>query len=276
MVAYRPKVPSLLWRVRELEAQPHSIVAYAREYPPGHLVERHHHERAQLIYASKGIMRVDTPRGIWVLPPMRAIWVPPEVEHEIRTQSTVCLRTLLIRPGLRTSLPRDCCVVDVSLLLRELILRTVALGQTEPPSTPSVHLVEVILDEIKEVKALPLHIPMPSDARALKICHGILENPADGRTCSQWGTSVGASARTLERLFQKETTINFSSWRRHVRLLAALTRLAEGAPVATVALDLGYESPSAFTAMFKRTLGRPPSEFFRNQQLTNETTAIAS
>jgi AraC-like DNA-binding protein len=255
-----------MYRIRELEDQPYPIVAFGRDYPSGHLVERHSHLRAQLIYASVGIMRVDTPAGIWVVPPMRAIWVPPLAPHEIRATSNVSLRTLLLQPNLKEGLPRDCSVIDVSTLLRELILRMIALFEAEPPSAPSPHLVELILSEIREIAALPLHVPMPEDLRARRICQGILQNPSDSRTSAQWGANVGASARTLERVFQKETGFSFGSWRRQARLLAAMTRLAAGAPIANVAMDLGYESPSAFAAMFKRVLGQPPSQFFQQQQ----------
>ncbi|HNP37818.1 MAG TPA: helix-turn-helix transcriptional regulator [Woeseiaceae bacterium] len=262
MTAYAPKIPSILSRVRELEARPEPIVAFAREYPTGHLVERHRHERAQLIYASHGVMRVDTAVRIWVVPPLRAIWMPPGIDHEIRASSTVCLRTLFIHPDLRSSLPQDCCVIEISPLLRELILRMVTLAESKQHKGSLVHLVELILGEIREIPGLSLHIPMPADQRALRVCKSILDNPADGRTCAQWGASVGASARTLERLFQNEAGISFGAWRRQVRLLAALTGLAAKIPVANVASDLGYESASAFSAMFKRTLGCPPSQFF--------------
>ena len=260
MMLYTPKVPTV--HLEELEAQPDAIVAFGREYPSGHLVERHQHERAQLIYASRGVMRVDTPVGIWVVPPMRAIWVPPSVDHEIRTSSMVHLRTIFIRPGLRDSLPRECCVVEVSPLLRELILRMVALASSNESLSARMHMNELILDEIREVRILPMHIPLPSDARLLRVCRSILQYPADNRTSSQWGATVGASSRTLERLFQRETGASFRVWRQQVRLLAALSRLAAQDPISVVALDLGYQSPSAFTAMFKRTLGCPPREFF--------------
>lgn len=262
MTAYLPKIPSILHKVRELEEQPDPVVAFGREYPSGHLIESHRHERAQLIYASKGIMRVDTPSGIWVVPPMRAIWVPPAVDHEIRASSAVHMRTLFLRPGLRESLPRECCVVEVSPLLRELILRMVELAQSDTTDDAAVHMTELILGEIRAVRVLPMHIPMPSDARLLRICRSILQNPADTRTCSQWGASVGACRRTLERLFQRETGTSFRNWRQQVRLIAALNRIAAEDPISVVALDLGYQSPSAFTAMFKRTLGCPPREFF--------------
>lgn len=259
---YMPKVPSVLYKVRELEAQPQPVVAFSREYPSGHLIERHHHQRAQLIYASKGIMRVDTSSGIWVVPPMRAIWVPPAVDHEIRASSMVHMRTLFLRPGLRESLPTECCVVEVSPLLRELILRMVKLGNDGAESRAVLHMIELILDEIRAVRVLPMQIPMPVDQRLLRICRGILQSPSDTRTCAEWGSTVGASSRTLERLFVRETGTGFRVWRQQVRLLAALSRLATHDPISAVALDLGYQSPSAFTAMFKRAFGCPPREFF--------------
>ncbi len=260
---YTTKIPSILYRVRELEDQPQPIVGFGRDYPSRHLVESHCHGRAQLIYASSGIMRVDTPSGVWVVPPMRGIWVPASVPHEVRAISSVSLRTLLLRPNEQAGLPTECCVIEVSPLLKELILRMIALGQTQPCVAPSPALIEVIYSEIREITALPLHIPMPMDTRARRICQGILHNPSDGKTSAQWGANVGASARTLERLFQKETGISFGSWRRQARLLVAMSQLASGNSVANVALDLGYQSPSAFTAMFKRVLGHPPSLFFQ-------------
>lgn len=262
MRPYAPRVPAMFEEVRQLERQPHPIVAFHRHYPDRHLIERHRHDRAQLTYALRGILRVDTADGIWVVPPMHALWIPPGVEHELRTSSPVALRTLFIRPGLRASLPGICAVVEVSPLLRELILRMVSLTEEQQLNGAGVHLIELILDEIHAVETLPLHVPMPIDTRALRICQGILLDPSDGKTCAEWGTSVGASSRTLERLFQKETGLSFGTWRRQARLLAALGRLADRTPVSTVAYDLGYESASAFTAMFRRTLGRSPSEFF--------------
>lgn len=257
MLDHMPKIASEFDCATELERRSEPVVPLACDYPIGHVVERHQHARAQIIFASSGILRVDTPNDIWVVPPMCAIWMPAGEDHELRASSAVCLRTLFIDPQLRDSLPARPCVIQVSPLLRELILRI-----TESAAEVSPAMVELVLDEVREIRVLPLRVPMPADSRALRICHSLVSNPADPRTCSQWGVSVGASSRTLERLFQKETGLSFGAWRRQARLLAALSRLAADSPIASVALDLGYESPSAFTAMFKRTLGRPPSEYF--------------
>jgi AraC-like DNA-binding protein len=238
------------------------ITSLAGALPSGYYIRRHHHDRGQLIFASSGVMRIVTPDGIWVVPPMRAVWVPSGVEHEVRISSAVQLRTLLIDPRVKTSLPTRCCVIEVSPLLRELITRASDLGDEMSRVDVGWHLVALILDEMKVFSALPLQVPMPSDPRLVRICRGILEQPSDRKTCAQWGLIVGASARTLERRFYTETGISFGAWRRHVRLLAALDQLATNTPIANIAVDLGYRSASAFTVMFKRALGHRPSHFF--------------
>lgn len=263
MSPFVAKVPSLLPQLQErIQCERSAIVTFEREFPRGHLIESHQHARAQLIYAVQGMMRIDTPLGIWVVPPMRAVWVPAGVEHEIRASTTLQLRTLFISPRPHHAAPEQCHVVEVSRLLRELILRLVELGPDVGSAPALAAMLDLLMFEINAFKALPLHVPMPVDARLLKICHRILEDPSNGKTCEQWGFEVGASSRTLERLFLRETSMSFGAWRRHVRLLTALDHLATGTPITNVALDLGYQSPSAFTAMFKRTLGRLPSEIY--------------
>jgi AraC-like DNA-binding protein len=90
----------------------------------------------------------------------------------------------------------------------------------------------------------------------------VLADPADRRTLAAWARPAGASVRTLARLFTRETGMGFRGWRQQVRLLRALERLAAGEAVTTVALDLGYDSPSAFVAMFRRALGTTPGRYF--------------
>ncbi len=260
MNLFSEKIESLLPLVQSrLDSEPSTIVTFEREYPAGHLMQCHRHVRAQLIYAVQGVMRIDTAEGIWVVPPLRAVWVPAGVDHEVRALTALQLRTLYINPD-ASAVPGKCCVVEVSPLLRELILRLVKLGAEGRPVDPA--MVRVTLAEISEFNVLPLQIAMPSDPRLLKVCRKILDDPSNTKTCAQWGFEVGASARTLERLFLKETGLCFSAWRRQIRLLVALDHLACGASIASVAEDLGYQSSSAFSAMFKRTLGRLPSEIY--------------
>jgi AraC-like DNA-binding protein len=241
---------------------PGPVVAMAKEFDDGERIQPHTHRRAQLIHAIAGVMTVMTSRGAWVVPPRRAVWMPPGMRHAIRMAGHVSMRTLYIEPHAAEGQPPECCVVDVSPLLRELVLRAVTLPVDHAADGPEARILAVILDEIRVLPALPLHIPMPFDPRLLRICRALEADPAIGDPLDLWAQRAGASRRTLARLFVRETGLSFAQWRQQLRLLEALQRLASGMPVTTVALDLGYASPSAFSAMFRRSLGATPSGYF--------------
>lgn len=124
------------------------------------------------------------------------------------------------------------------------------------------HIEALILDEIRAVDAQPLHLPMPRDKRLRVVCEALAQNPGREETLEQWSETTGASSRTLARLFAGETGMRFVDGRQQARLAAALVRLAEGEQVASVAHALGYGSVSAFTAMFRRALGKTPRDYF--------------
>ncbi len=246
----------------DFQTVPRPIGAMAKDFPDGFFIAPHAHRRSQLIHASSGVMRVRTPHGAWVVPPHRAVWVPADIVHDVRMAGAVAMRTLYIEPDAVAALPRACCVVAVSPLLRELILRASAAPLLYDEAGPDGRVMALILDELRVLPVLPLHLPMPQDARLAKISRAILDDPASALTLQAWGRRVGASSRTLARLFLRETGMTFGRWRQQARLLEALSRLAQGQSVTTIALDLGYDSPSAFTFMFRRALGRTPSAYF--------------
>jgi AraC-like DNA-binding protein len=246
----------------DFQTVPRSIGAMAKDFPDGFFIAPHAHPRSQLIHASSGVMRVRTPQGAWIVPPHRAVWVPADIVHDVRMAGAVAMRTLYIEPGAVAALPRECCVVAVSPLLRELILRASAAPLLYDEAGPDGRVMALILDELRVLPVLPLNLPMPQDARLAKISRAILDDPANALTLHAWGRRVGASSRTLARLFLRETGMTFGRWRQQARLMEALSRLAQGQSVTTIALDLGYDSPSAFTFMFRRALGRTPSAYF--------------
>jgi len=235
----------------------------AAEYAPGEEIPRHQHPFAQLLYASSGVMTVTTEHGTWVVPPERAVWVPARVEHSIRMTGRVSMRTIYLSEALGPLAGSACCVVQVSALLRESILRAVEFAQQYREDGPEARVVAVIADEIRAAPTAPLHLPLPSDPRARRVADALRANPGDARTLADWARVAGASARTLERLFERETALAFAAWRQQARLLRGLEQLASGDPVTLVALDLGYETPSAFIAMFRRALGTSPGRYFR-------------
>ncbi|MCP5368995.1 MAG: helix-turn-helix transcriptional regulator [Hyphomicrobiales bacterium] len=250
----------------ERDRIPRPLVVKALDHRQGEATDRHHHRRAQLVYAVDGVIAVDTDRGLWVVPPQRAVWVPPETPHQVRAVSAkAVMHNLYLEPAAATGLPGQCCVVTVSPLLRELIRAAARLPAHYDEDGPDGRLMAVILDQIRTLPVAPLHLPLVTDPRLRPIADALAADPADGRTLADWSRRVGASARTLARLFVRDTGMTFGQWRQQARLLAALTLLADGAPVTTVALDLGYDSQSAFIAMFRKALGVTPGRYFHDQ-----------
>jgi AraC-like DNA-binding protein len=239
------------------------LLGRAEDFAGGFVIPPHTHDAAQLIHAASGVMTVGTQDGIWVVPPERAVWVPAFVAHSIRMTGGVELRTLYLAPVVAPIEGRACCVVQVSKLLRAAILRAVDFSQPYDDGGPEARLVAVILDEIRAATTAPLHLPMPADPRARRLAEAFRKDPTDRRTMADWARLAGASERTLERLFRDEVGMSFGAWRQQARLLRALEVLAAGESVVSAALEVGFETPSAFIAMFRRAMGTTPAKYFR-------------
>lgn len=242
---------------------PRAIVALAKEYPDGFITPFHQHYRAQLVYASSGVITVTTTTGVWVVPPLRAVWMPAFTKHRVRASGRLSMRTLYIEPEAVPDMPKNCFVLSVPPLMRELILHAVTLPHLYPINSPDERIISVILDQIKLLEIAPLDLPIPMDGRLKKIYKGLTEKLDDTATLDKWGKRVGATRRTLTRLFRSETGMSFTHWRQQIRIMEALRRLGRGEPVTAVSLDLGYDSPSAFIAMFKKALGKTPGDYFK-------------
>jgi AraC-like DNA-binding protein len=238
------------------------VIVHAQAYPAGWQTDVHWHARSQLAYASSGIMTVETEQGLWVVPPQRAVWIPAGVRHDVISSGPLTMRSVYMTPDTVPCLPTACCVVHVTPLLRELIARAAELPHLYALGGQEERLMLLILDEIRALSIAPLYLPEPSDGRLRYIAAALKRQPDDHRTLEAWGRTVGASSRTLARLFRRETGMSFQQWQRQIRLLSGLIRLADGQPVTTVAMEVGYDSPSAFIAMFKRALGTTPSQYF--------------
>jgi AraC-like DNA-binding protein len=176
--------------------------------------------------------------------------------------SSVFVQTLYLAPTLSSTLPERCTAVNVSPFLRELIRHIVTLGMLDKSDPARAHLIGVLVDQLAALPTIPLQLPWPTDERARRAAAWLRAHPDDPGLIKQVAKRVALGVRTLERLFQKETGLTFGKWRQQLRLLHALRLLAAGRPVAAVALDVGYESASAFIAMFRRTLGVTPRRYF--------------
>lgn len=246
----------------------HEAEAFARslakDYPSGYRVAKHHHMEGQLIYAVAGIMELITEDGLRLIPPQRGIWMPAKVEHSMRARGCVSLRTLYIQSDSTLKLlPPAPKSLIVSPLLRELILRLATTPELRRSDSKHAQLMSLLLDEIEWSGESALPLPPIRDPRLQHICFAILDNPADKRGLTAWAHQVGASSRTLARLFQQELGVPYRYWRQQVCAMSALPRLGAGEPITLIAADLGYETPGAFSSMFRRVMHTTPSQYFQ-------------
>src|SRR5580692_5681865 len=242
----------------------HSAIAtLSREYSAGYVIPLHFHDRDQVVYASRGVMTVRALDSAWVVPTDRAVWIPAKLPHTITMSGMVSMRTLYLRPRLAKTLPRSCCVVNVSALLRELILHACMLETLNVRKERQRHVIDLIVDHLETIQTVSLQLPNPTDARALRVAGVLLANPGEQRTLAEVCKITGAGQRTIERRFLEETGMTFGKWRQQLRLMQAMRLLAEGAKITHAALEAGYSTPSAFIFMFRKTLGTTPSLYFQ-------------
>lgn len=228
-------------------------------YFDGTHIEPHVHPWAQLIYAASGVMRVRTQGMLWIVPPARAIWAPAGVAHEIWAKGDFAMRTLYLDADLAAPLPHSSFALDVSPLLRELILHAVSLGLLDDGTPAHVRLAGMIADQLGEASALPLSLPWPRDARIVRLADRLRDDPACDLELAGLARAAGASARTVQRLFLAETGLRFAEWRQRLRLLHGASLLGAGASVTQAGLDAGYAGTSAFIAAFRRQFGYTPA-----------------
>lgn len=247
---------------RQYQQTTRPIVAMAINHDEDWSVPRHCHGRAQLVFAHRGVMTVATDIGRWIVPPSRAVWVPPHMFHAVEMPGRVQLRTVYFESWKVPHLPATCEVVVVTPLLRELILEAVQIPNDYPEQGREERIMQLIVDEIRALEVLPFELPMPKDPRALQIARRILENVSCAWPLSRWAREAHSSPRTVARAFLHDTGMTFGHWRLQARLQTSLTKLARGRSVIEAALDVGYESPSAFAAAFRRLYGVSPSQYF--------------
>jgi AraC-like DNA-binding protein len=239
-----------------------AVTTFVHDYPSGAVVLGHVHDRDQLVYGSDGVMTVSAASGIWVTPPDRAVWIPSGIEHSIRMSGAVAMRSLYFQPSMERGLPSVCCVLGVSRLLKELILHVCALETVQGSGDDDERLIEFLISQVRPLAALPLELPTPTDPRARRFVELLSMHKDQRASIRLLCREVGASRRTLERLFHAETGMSLGRWRQRLTLIQALQRLGEGASVTQVAFEAGYSSTSAFCVAFRNGLGSTPSTYF--------------
>lgn len=249
----------------DLSAWP--VVGLHDEYSAGFRDEPHTHNRAQLLYASSGVMSVTVENANFVVPPQRAVWIPSHHVHNISCRGPVLLRTLYFDEEATGLSGRGCHIVEISDFLRALIIEIARLEIMREFTQREHRIIELMIGELKEMPNAPYSAPLPSDFRLMRVCQAIMERPDETHSLDDLARKAGMGRRTFTRLFKQQTGMGVAAWRHQVRLMEAISLLATGKPITSVAFDVGYESASAFTAMFNRSFGVPPSQYFSRNEV---------
>lgn len=284
--AFAPALPAEAERFAPDAAHP--VRVRARRLAAATRILPHSHPWAQGAFSATGVLRVTADRHTYIVPPSRAVWIPPGVEHVVTVVEDADLRTLYLHQSApphpvgprpldgttTTTAPtapptpatpdwRRCRVLEVSPLLRELVHELAhELAATRAGATRAQALGRLVEDELHRARPVPLGVGLPADKRLRALCEAVLDDPARHATLAGWAGEAGASVRTVARLFRQELGTTFAEWRQQVLLAKALSLAARKRPMAHIAAELGYASPSAFTAMVRRSVGLPPSRFF--------------
>ncbi|PHN29675.1 helix-turn-helix domain-containing protein [Pseudomonas sp. ICMP 460] len=249
--------------LQEIDQGDWAVISSATDYPENWLVPDHSHEKHQLLYAIEGVMVVRSAQNQWTVPPNRGFWMPCGQVHSLRCVGALKMRSVFVRPDSFANLPTETKAVSISGLLSELIKASVSVQPPYAEDSRDARIMRLILDELVILPALPLSLPQPADLRIQRICQALQSDPGDASTVADWSRRLELDQKTIQRLFRKETGLTFGQWRQQARLLLALERIALGQKIIDVAVELAYDSPSAFTSMFKKQFGKTPSQFFR-------------
>lgn len=255
-----------IWRKRFgfRERQMHNpIIARSYERSDTDSESWHAHRQAQFVFSARGVLRVLTPVAVWTIGPRRGLWIAPGVAHELQPIGLVSMRCVYFEPGALPFAGTECRVLDVSPLLAELVETTVSNCDGQDDERYGL-VMPLLLKEMRDARrASAASLALPHDRRLRQVCESLIMEPACNEPLAIWGERVGASERTLARLFREETGLTFLQWRQQLRLVESMSRLARGTSVAAVSSELGYGNSSAFIAMFKKATGHTPQRYLK-------------
>jgi AraC-like DNA-binding protein len=236
------------------------VMALAGSQDTERVASPHRHARGQLLGSTRGLLSVGVDDGVWIVPAIHAVWLPPNQVHAVRSHGPFQGWSAYVDEAACGDLPQRPSTLRTSGLLREAVLRA-ASWPPGPLDASGERVARVILDEIRSLPAEALGLPLPRDPRLQRIARALMDDPANERDLDAWAQWAALSSRTLSRRFVNETGFTFTAWRQRVRMMRSLEMLAAGTAVSTVALELGYSTASAFINLFRRTFGQTPAAY---------------
>jgi AraC-like DNA-binding protein len=252
------KIPSSIESKQSL-SKPITVVS--RIIYVNSVVVKHRHSWGQFVYANKGVLLVVTDANSYIVPPEQGVWLLPNVSHEVTAITNVKLTSFYFDNQLLEKLPEQCCVLRIDHFLKALILEANLVTNDYLWSGADGLLLRLILEKLSLAPNVIFQLPFPKDPKLLTMLSLLQKDPSNKYKLKQWGEIIGASSRTISRLFKKETGLSYSIWRQRFNIQIAISLLSKGEPISNISSHLGYETPSAFTHMFKTNTGMTPSSY---------------
>ncbi|HJO93247.1 MAG TPA: helix-turn-helix transcriptional regulator [Victivallales bacterium] len=228
----------------------------------------HTHPRGQLICPCKGLVKAKTKSGLWLVPPSQSLWVPPMTEHQILLPKSVSVTFLFVDPTVKLDFTKNCCVLAMNNFMHELINKSVHIGNNYTVNSPEFRIMLVIIDELKKLPPTPLNLPFAKDERLTRVMNFLMKQPNSQKKMESFASLACTSSKNLNRLFVKETGLTYGNWRKQLIVLESIEKLNKGSSVTEVAIDMWYNSISAFITMFKKVTGKTPGEIALNFEKT--------
>ncbi len=260
------------------------VRAKMRELRRDTQVMPHSHPWGQMAISTGGVIRLSLDHATYIVPPSRAVWVPAGLSHAVTMVETARLYTLYFLPSrngagaqaewMEQPAWQQCRVLQASELLRALVRELSTDSDAGPPLSPQAlqrehHLSALVCDELRRAQVMRLGIVLPRDKRLQHLCEAVLEQPTRHASLQEWTLDTGASLRTVARLFRSELGCTFTQWRQQVVLAHAVALAARQMPIARIAAELNY-TPSAFSAMVRRSVGMTAAAFLGQHQLQSD------
>lgn len=253
--------------ISQSEQTPRPVVALATDYAPGLHLAPHRHRRSQFLYSISGLMEVNTGDGQWMVLPGCGVWIPAEILHSVRMLGA-STRSLYIQPEHAPRASSQCEVLSVSPLLHQLLLASAEITLLYDLEGRDGLLLRLALAELAAAQCNPLFTPLPADPALATLCREFLQQPDIHQRPQQWADKLHKSQRTFSRFFRQQTGMAFSLWRQRACLNYSLLALSRGESVTHLALTLGYQNSSAFSAMFRQATGYPPGSLHTGSPIT--------
>ncbi len=252
------------WRDKQAQSPAHLSRPVQPRVVRLHPLQRvlpHTHVFGQLMYSDNTVLTIQTLQGEFVVPRHQALWVPPGIEHCVTCRDGGQLQSLYVDAGWGSKLGTRVKALEVDSLLQALLGEVTSWQDDFAMSEENQRLLMVLVDRLHSARENPLFLPKAQDKRLSPIVNALCQQPGLSHSLEEWGSQVGASSRTLNRLFNQAFGMGFSAWRQKVRVMMALKMLGANQSNSEIAEALGYESSSAFIQAFKAHMPYPPGYY---------------